>query len=204
MRLVAAAGLVLLGLAVAPAPALAITCMFRPFQAAAERFGPAELVAHVEVLEVRADGTMDARVLRVLHGRQARPIISIDAAGSLGWNMPRQWGLESFTPGTQWVLVLLPARDGPAPWRLEVCRAFLKVESGHVAGLIRDLSRRERVPLDLLASRLASCRIAHEAFATCTQNCGGASNNIHSSPCNTCSEMSRAVSRLYDRAGYLP
>ena len=37
MRLLAAAGLAMLGLVVAPAPALALTCMFRPFQAAGER-----------------------------------------------------------------------------------------------------------------------------------------------------------------------
>jgi len=98
MRLLAAAGLAMLGLVVAPAPALALTCMFRPFQAAGERFGSGELVAHVEVLEVPANRTMDARVLRVLHGREGRPIISIDAAGSLGWSMARQWGFEPFTP----------------------------------------------------------------------------------------------------------
>src|SRR6266404_6975187 len=80
-------------------------------QVPGERFRPGELVAHLEVLDVRANRTMDARVLRVLHGREARPIISIDAAGSLGWDMARQWGFEPFTRGSQWVVVLVPTRE---------------------------------------------------------------------------------------------
>jgi len=156
MRLKAAVGLAVLGLGFAPASTLALTCMFRPFQAPGERFGPRELIAHVEVLDVRADRTMDVRVLRVLHGREARPIISIDVSGSLAWNMPKQWGFESFTRGTQWMLVLLSAQEGPTTWQLEVCRAFLKVESGVVTGLIRDLTRTERVRLDILASRIVA------------------------------------------------
>jgi hypothetical protein len=48
------------------------------------------------VLDVGPDRTMDTRVLRVLHGREARPIISIDVAGSLDWNMARTWGVEPF------------------------------------------------------------------------------------------------------------
>jgi len=156
MRLMAMAGLVVLGLGFAPASALALTCMFRPFQAFGERFGPKELIAHVEVLDVRADRTMDVRVLRVLHGREARPIISIDVFGSLGWNMPKQWGFDSFTRGTQWAVVLVPARDGSTAWQLEVCRAFLKVESGVATGPVRDLTRTERVRLDVLASRIVA------------------------------------------------
>ena len=156
MRLVAALGLAVLGLGFAPASALALTCMFRPFQAPEERFGPRELIAHVEVLDVRADRTMDVRVLRVLHGREARPIISIDVTGSLGRNMPKQWGFEPFTRGTQWMLVLLSAREGPTPWQLEVCRTFLKVESGVATGPVRDLTRTERVRLDVLASRIVA------------------------------------------------
>jgi hypothetical protein len=154
MRLAAAAGLAVLGLGFAAVPALALTCMFRPFQALGERFGPKELIAHVEVLDVRADRTMDVRVLRVLHGGEARPIISIDVSGSLGWNMPKQWGFESFTRGAQWAVVLVRAPEGPTAWQLEVCRAFLKVESGVATGSIRDLTRTERVRLDVLASRL--------------------------------------------------
>jgi hypothetical protein len=156
MRLEAAVGLAVLGLGFAPASALALTCMFRPFQAPGERFGPRELIAHVEVLDVRADRTMDVRVLRVLHGREARPIISIDVAGSLAWNMPKQWGFESLSRGTQWAVVLLPAREGPTAWQLEVCRAFLKVESGVATGPLSDLTRTERVRLDVLASKIAA------------------------------------------------
>ncbi len=156
MRLLAAAGLAMLGLVVAPAPARALTCMFRPFQAAGERFGPGELVAHVEVLDARANGTMDARVLRVLHGREARPIISIDAAGSLGWDMARQWGFEPFTRGSQWVVVLVPTRENASAWQLPVCRAYLKVESRVAIGLVTDVSRRERMRLEALATRIAA------------------------------------------------
>jgi hypothetical protein len=156
MRRAAAAGLAVLALGFAAVPALALTCMFRPFQAPGERFGTSELIAHVEVLDVRANRTMDARVLRVLHGREARPIISIDVSGSLAWNMPKQWSFESFTRGTQWAMVLLPAREGPTAWQLEVCRAFLKVESGVATGPIRDLTRTERVRLDVLASEIAA------------------------------------------------
>jgi hypothetical protein len=156
MRSMAAVGLAVLGLGFAPAPALALTCMFRPFQAPGERFGPRELIAHVEVLDVRADRTLDVRVLRVLHGREARPIISIDGTGSLNWNMPKQWGFEPFSRGTQWMLVLLPAPESPTAWQLEVCRAFLKVESGVATGHIRDLTRTERVRLDVLGSRIVA------------------------------------------------
>jgi hypothetical protein len=152
----AAVGLAVLGLGFAPAPALALTCMFQPFQVPGQRFGPRYLVAHVEVLDVRADCIMDVRVLRVLQGREARPIISIDVTGSLAWHMPKQWGFEPFTRGTQWMLVLLPAPEGPTTWQLEVCRAFLKVESGVATGPIRDVTRRERVPLDVLAPRIAA------------------------------------------------
>jgi len=156
MRLLAAAGLAMLGLVVAPAPALALTCMFRPFQAAGVRFESGELVAHVEVLDVRANRTMDARVLRVLHGREGRPIISIDAAGSLGWSMARQWGFEPFARGSQWVMVLVPAREGSSAWQLPVCRAYLTVESGVASGLVADVSRMERMRLDGLAARVAA------------------------------------------------
>jgi hypothetical protein len=86
MRALPAAGLaVLLALAHA-APAAALSCVFLPFQRSGERFGTKELVAHIEVLEVRADGSMDVRILRVLHGREERPVVSVDAAGALGWN----------------------------------------------------------------------------------------------------------------------
>jgi len=156
MRLLVAAGLGMLGLVVAPVPALALTCMFRPFQVPGERFRPGELVAHVEVLDVRANRAMDARVLRVLHGHEARPIISIDAAGSLGWNMARQWGFEPFTRGSQWVVVLVPTREGASAWQLPVCRAYLKVESGVASGLVADVSRMERMRLDGLAARVAA------------------------------------------------
>jgi len=156
MRLLAAAGLAMLGLVVAPAPARALTCMFRPFQAAGERFGPGELVAHVEVLDVRANRTMDARVLRVLHGREARPIISIDAAGSLGWDMARQWGFEPFTRGSQWVVVLVPTRENASAWQLPVCRAYLKVESGVARGALADVGRMERMKLNALAVKVAA------------------------------------------------
>jgi hypothetical protein len=156
MRLLAAAGLAMLGLVVAPPPAFALTCMFRPFHAAGERFGPGELVAHVEVLDVRGNRTMDARVLRVLHGREARPIISIDAAGSLGWDMARQWGFEPFARGSQWVVVLVPAREGANDWQLPVCRAYLKVESGVASGFLADVGRTERARLEGLAARVAA------------------------------------------------
>ena len=156
MGLLAAAGLAMLGLVVAPAPALALTCMFRPFQAPGERFGPGELVAHVHVLDVGPDRTMDTRVLRVLHGREARPIISIDVAGSLGWNMARTWGVEPFARGSQWVVVLVPTREGSSAWRLPVCRAYLKVESGVARGPVTDVNRMERMRLDDVAARVAA------------------------------------------------
>ncbi len=156
MRLLAAAGLAMLSLVVAPSPALALTCMFRPFQAAGERFGPGELVAHVEVLDVRANRTMDARVLRVLHGREARPIISIDAAGSLGWDMARQWGFEPFTRGSQWVVVLVSTRESASAWQLPVCRAYLKVESGVARGALADVGRMERMKVNALAVKVAA------------------------------------------------
>ena len=130
--------------------------MFRPFQAAGERFGSGELVVHVEVLDVRANRTMDARVFRVLHGREGRPIISIDVAGSLGWSMARQWGFEPFTRGSQWVVVLVPTREGASAWQLPVCRAYLKVESRVAIGLVTDVSRRERMRLEALATRIAA------------------------------------------------
>jgi hypothetical protein len=41
MRLMAALGLAVLGLGFVPASALALTCMFRPFQAPGERCGTA-------------------------------------------------------------------------------------------------------------------------------------------------------------------
>jgi len=156
MRLLAAAGLAMLGLVVAPAPALALTCMFRPFQAAGVRFESGELVAHVEVLDVRANRTMDARVLRVLHGREGRPIISIDAAGSLGWDMARQWGFEPFTRGSQWVVVLVSTRESASAWQLPVCRAYLKVESGVARGPLAEVGRMERMKLNALAVKVAA------------------------------------------------
>jgi len=139
-----------------PAPAAALSCAFYPFQRPAERFGTKELVAHVEVLDVRADGVMDVRVLRVLHGREERPLVAVDTAWALNWNMPRQWGFEPFTRGTQWVMVMLPGIGGRAPWQPQLCRAYLTVEDGSVVGYVADLTRRERLPLDALADRVAS------------------------------------------------
>ena len=91
--------------------------------------------------------------MRLLEGR---PIISIDAAGSLGWNMARQWGFEPFTRGSQWVVVLVPTGEGASAWQLPVCRAYLKVESGVASGLVTDVSRRERMRLEALATRIAA------------------------------------------------
>jgi len=154
-RLGKIAAIALLTLAHA-APAAALSCVHLPFQKPGERFGIKELVTHVEVLEVHADRIMDVRVLRVLHGLEDRPVISVDARWTLGWNMPQQWGFETFKAGTQWLIVLLPAHDGRAGWEPQLCRAFLKVEGGGAVGYVSDLSRRERVPLDTLAARVAS------------------------------------------------
>ncbi len=140
----------------APGRALALSCLFLPFQAPGERFRPKDLVVHVEVLEIRADRTMDARILRILHGREERPIVSVDIAGVLGWNMPQQWGIEPISRGTQWVIVLLPGQDGRALWQPQLCRAFLKVEGRSAVGYVSDLTRRERVLLEALAAGVAS------------------------------------------------
>jgi hypothetical protein len=111
MRTLPAAGLaVLLALAHA-APAAALSCVFFPFQRPGERFGTKELGAHIEVLEVPGGRSMDVRILRVLHGREERPVVSVDAAGALGWNMPQQWGFEPFRRSTQWVIVMLPGSE---------------------------------------------------------------------------------------------
>ena len=137
------------------APAAALSCLFHPFQAPGERFGAKELVAHVEILEVRADRSMDVRVLRVLHGREDRPVVTVDAAQALGWNMPQQWGFAPFSRDTQWVIVLLPAgEERAAAWQPQLCRAFLKVEGGSAFGYVSDLSTRERVTLEALAARV--------------------------------------------------
>ena len=74
------------------APAAALSCVHHAFQTPDERFGPRALVAHVEVLDVRAARTMDVRVLRLLHGREERPVLRVDIGEALGLNMPRQWG----------------------------------------------------------------------------------------------------------------
>ena len=140
-----------------PAPAVALGYVFHRLQAPGERLGTKELVAHVEILEVRADRTMDVRVLRVLHGREDRPVVTVDTAGALGWNMPQQWGFAPFSRGTQWVIVLLPAQEGRAAvWQPQLCRAFLKVEGGTAVGYVGDLAKRERVALDALAARVAA------------------------------------------------
>lgn len=136
-------------------PAAALSCVFYPFQRPGERFGSKELVAHVEVLDVQPDGVMDVRILRVLHGTEHRPIVAVDAARALGWNMPQQWGFEPFTRGTQWTIVMLPGFDGRAPWQPQLCRAYLKVDGGSAEGFVTDLTRRERLPIEGLAERVA-------------------------------------------------
>lgn len=156
MRAAAAAGLAVLLALGHVAPAAALSCVFLPFQRPGERFGTKELVAHIEVLEVRPDRSLDVRILRVLHGREERPLVTVDAAGALGWNMPRHWGLEAFSPGTQWVIVMLPAQEGQAAWQVHTCRAFLKVDGGSVVGHVSDLTRWEQLTQDQLASRVAS------------------------------------------------
>ena len=157
-RLGRIAALALLTLAHA-APAAALSCVHFPFQRPAERFGTKELVAHVKVLDVHADRIMDVRVLRVLHGREDRPVVSVEVAGALGWNMPQQWGFEPFRRSTQWVIVMLPAQKGRAAWQSQLCRAFLKVERGSAVGYVSDLTIRDRVTLDDLAARLASAAL---------------------------------------------
>jgi hypothetical protein len=138
------------------APAAALSCVHFPFQRSGERFGTEELVAHVEVLEVRADGIMDVRILRVLHGREDRPVVSVDARSTLAWNMPRLWGLDPFRQRTQWVIVMLPDQKGSGAWQPQLCRAFLKVEGTSAEGHASDLAIRDRVALDDLAERVAS------------------------------------------------
>jgi len=138
------------------APAAALSCVHHAFQAPGERFSSKHLVAQVEVLDVRATRTMDVRVLRILHGREGHPVVSVDIAQALGWNMPRQWGFEPFSPGTQWVIVMVQARESrAAAWQPELCRAFLKMEGTHAAGYVRDLSTREWMTLEVLAASVA-------------------------------------------------
>ena len=105
---------------------------------------------------IRADRAMDVRILRVLHGREERPIVSVDIAGVLGWNMPQQWGFEPFSQGTQWLIVLRPGQDGRASWQPQLCRAFLKVDGRSAVGYVSDLTQRERVPLEALVAGVAS------------------------------------------------
>jgi len=156
MRALPAAGLAVLVALAHAAPAAALSCVHLPFQRPGERFGTKELVAHIEVLEVRADRSMDVRILRVLHGREERPVVSVEAAGTLGWNMPQQWGFEPFRRSTQWVIVMLPAQKESAAWQPQLCRAFLKVEGGSAVGYVSDLTSRDRVTLDDLAAGVAS------------------------------------------------
>jgi hypothetical protein len=99
---------------------------------------------------------MDVRILRVLHGREEWPIVSVDIAGVLGWNMPQQWGFEPFSQGTQWLIVLRPGQGGRASWQPQLCRAFLKVDGRSAVGYVSDLTRRERVPLEALPAGVAS------------------------------------------------
>lgn len=135
------------------APAAGLSCVHHAFQAAGERFGPGALVAHVEVLDVRAARIMDVRVLRVLHGREERPVVSVDIAEALGWNMPRQWGFEDFSRGTRWIIAMAPAQENrAAAWQPELCRAFLKMEGEQAVGYVRDLSTREHLTLEALAA----------------------------------------------------
>jgi hypothetical protein len=138
------------------APAAALTCVHQPFLAPGDRFGPQALVAHVEVLDVRAARSMDVRVLRVLHGREDRPVLSVDIERALNWHMPRQWGFEPFSRGTRWIIVMVRPHEGRAgDWQPDLCRAFLKVEGESAAGYLSTLSTRERVTLEALAARLA-------------------------------------------------
>ena len=129
---------VLLALAHA-APAAALSCVFFPFQRRGARFGRKELVSHIAVSEMRADRSMDVRILHVVHGREERPVVSVDAAGALGWNIPKQWGFEPFRRSTQRVIVMLPAQKGSAAWQPQLCRAFPKVEGGSAVGYVSDL-----------------------------------------------------------------
>jgi hypothetical protein len=79
-RLGKIAAIALLTLAHA-APAAALSCVHFPFQQPGERFGPKELKAHIEVLEVHADRSMDCRVVGSLHGGSA-PHRSASPTGS--------------------------------------------------------------------------------------------------------------------------
>jgi hypothetical protein len=141
------------------APAAALSCVHHPFQAPGERFGTGVLVAEIEVLDVRPRLGMDVRVLRVLHGREERPVVSVDIEWVLDWNMPQRWGFEPFSRGTQWVIVMRPAQEGrAAAWQPELCRAFLEVDGKTAVGYVGDLSTRERVMLEVLAARAAPSR----------------------------------------------
>lgn len=151
MRVALAAGLGAIILGLAAAPALALSCMFLPFHAPGERFGTKELVAHVEVLEVRPDRTMDVRIVRVFHGREERPLVTVDAAPAIGWDMPRQWGFTPFKSGTQSVIVMLRGREGHALWQPQLCRANLKVLGSNAEGYVSQLGKREHVALDVFA-----------------------------------------------------
>lgn len=150
--LAACLGLVALGLLAAPA--FALSCMFIPFRTRGEHFGARELVAHVEVLEVRSNRSTLVRVLRVFHGREERPLVTVDAASVFGWSMSRQWGFEPFNEGSHWVIVMLPAHEGRGAWQPQLCRGFIKVEGGRAEGYVNNLRTRELVTLETHARSL--------------------------------------------------
>jgi hypothetical protein len=150
MRLALAVGVGLMSLGLTAAPAFALTCLFLPFRSPGERFGTKELVAHVEVLEVRNGRSMDVRILRVFHGREDRPIVTVDTASVTSWNMPRHWGFEPFDAGTQWIIAFVPAKEGRGAWQPQLCRAFLKVDHESAQGHVSDLSKRDTIAPDAL------------------------------------------------------
>jgi hypothetical protein len=98
---------------------------------------------------------MDVRIVRVFHGREERPLVTVDAAPSIGCDMPRQWGFTPFKVGTQWVIVMLRGGERHAHWRPQLCRAYLKVLGSDAEGYLSQLSKRERVTLDALAFSVA-------------------------------------------------
>ena len=136
-------------------PSAALTCMFMPLvHPVAPR---SQLVAHVRVARFYPDRSMDVQVIRLLHGREGRPIVPVDARQVLGWRMTSPWTMARFPPRSEWVLALVPrpAEDpGRAAYELPVCRAFLRVSGDRATGHINDTSTVEELAMEELSVKI--------------------------------------------------
>lgn len=133
----------------------ALTCMLMPLvHPAAPR---SQLMAHVRVARFYPDRSMDVEIIRLLHGREGRPIVNVDVHQILGWRMTSPWTMDRFPPGSEWILVLLrrPAEDpARAAYELPVCRALLRVSGDRVTGHITDTSTVEELGMEELRAKL--------------------------------------------------